>query len=89
MLDKPGIVCLLCVVALKKKRVRVRPIHNLIKRLRQANGLSQQELANHCGLDKSSIGHWEREMSAPKLRNLEQLSKIFSISVVDLLKAMQ
>lgn len=49
-----------------KRRRPLRPIHARIKQLRLKRGLSQQALAKKCGLDKTTVSHWERGKSAPR-----------------------
>lgn len=57
---------------------------NLIK-LRKAKNLSQDDLAEELGLSRQAVSKWENENSKPDVENLIKLSKIFKVSVDDLI----
>tara|TARA_R100000808_G_C2086647_1_gene108574 strand:+ start:168 stop:491 length:324 start_codon:yes stop_codon:yes gene_type:complete len=50
----------------------------LIKQARQAQGWSQQELAEKVGAPHSSVYKWERGMSKPSKSNQKRLEEVFS-----------
>lgn len=56
-----------------------------IQRLRHGLGLSQEELADICGLHRTYVGSVERGERNVTLSSLELLAKALGVSVVDLL----
>ncbi|MEO0471791.1 MAG: LexA family transcriptional regulator, partial [Bacteroidota bacterium] len=56
------------------------------KHLRKLKGLTQQELANHLGIRRSSIGAYEECRATPKYETLEKISDFFSVSIDLLVK---
>lgn len=48
-------------------------IGNKIKRLRQENGLTQEELADRCELTKGYISQLERELTSPSISTLQDI----------------
>lgn len=56
-----------------------------IRRLRHELGLSQEELADVCGLHRTYVGSVERAERNVTLSSLEMLAKALGVSVVDLL----
>lgn len=52
-----------------------------IKKLRNDNGYSMEELAQKIGVTKSSINMWENGGSVPKENILILLSKLFNVSI--------
>lgn len=56
-----------------------------IRRLRYERGLSQEELADNCGLHRTYVGSVERGERNVTLSSLEVLAKALGVSVVDLL----
>lgn len=44
----------------------VRPIHDHIRSRRTELDISQAELAERCGLDKTTVSKWESGKSAPR-----------------------
>ena len=57
-----------------------------LKYLRKLKNLTQQELANELGIQRSSIGAYEECRAAPKYPALESISNFFGISIDMLLK---
>ena len=57
-----------------------------IKVLRSKLKLSQEELAERCGLHRTYVGSVERAERNVTLSSLETLAKALNVSVVDLLK---
>ena len=57
-----------------------------VRRYRKQLGLSQEELAFECEIDKTYISKLERGIANPSLLILTQLAKILKVDVVDLLK---
>ena len=52
-----------------------------IRQARQANGWSQQELAEKVGAPASSVYKWEKGMSKPSKSNQKRLEDVFNGSV--------
>ncbi|MEM7368573.1 MAG: LexA family transcriptional regulator [Bacteroidota bacterium] len=57
-----------------------------LKFLRKMKGLTQQELANHLGIRRSSIGAYEECRATPKYETLEKISDFFRVSIDMLVK---
>lgn len=55
-----------------------------IKLYRQKAGLTQSELANMLGIDRSAVTKWENNISYPRFKLLPKLAKIFSCDVNDI-----
>ena len=52
-----------------------------IKKLREARGLSQQELASELGVSLASIKNWESNKTRIKLSNALKVVKYFGIKM--------
>ena len=52
--------------------------------LRKKNGLSQEELAEKVGVARQTISKWELGETSPDLKQSKELSKIFNISLDEL-----
>ncbi|MGL6175173.1 MAG: helix-turn-helix domain-containing protein, partial [Cellulosilyticaceae bacterium] len=57
-----------------------------IQLLRTQKGMSQEELAEQCGVSRQAISKWESNTSLPEIEKLILLSNLFSISTDVLLK---
>ena len=57
---------------------------NLIN-LRKQKGWSQDDLANNLNLSRQAISKWENDTSKPDIDNIEKISKVFSVTIDDLL----
>ena len=55
-----------------------------IRTLRKKRGLSQEDLAELCGLDRTYISGIERGLRNVALRNIEALAKALDVSISDL-----
>lgn len=56
-----------------------------ISELRKENKLTQKELADMLGIMDTSVSKWERGINAPDISYLTELSKIFHVTVKELL----
>lgn len=59
-------------------------IGNKIMELRKKSGLSQEELAEKVGVARQTISKWELGETSPDLKQSKELSKIFNISLDEL-----
>lgn len=55
-----------------------------IKALREAQGLSQKQLATSMGVVQSAVANWERETYLPKARDLPTLACALGCEINDL-----
>lgn len=55
-----------------------------IRRLREAEGLTQSALADATGCREKQISHWERGRNVPSLRYLLALASALSVTVEEL-----
>lgn len=60
---------------------------NNISERRKAMGLTQEELASKLGVSAQAVSKWENNLSCPDISLLPDISKLFSISVDELLGA--
>ncbi len=54
---------------------------SIIKDLRVEKGLTQNNLANLCGVHQTAVSQWEKGRTAPDKKSLRILSEIFGVSV--------
>ena len=59
-------------------------IGNKIMNLRKKKGLSQEELAEKIGVTRQTISKWELGETSPDLKQSKELSKVFNISLDEL-----
>ena len=60
-------------------------ITNNVKKLRQAAGMTQADLASRLGITTPSITKWEKGRSNPDLINVFRMTEIFECSVNDII----
>jgi len=65
---------------------RRRAIHKRIAQLREERGLSQQDLAEVLGVDKTSISHWENGLSSPRGSRLPAVASALGVTIDDLFR---
>lgn len=58
---------------------------NRLQQLRKDNGYSQEVLAEKLGISRQSVSKWERAESSPEIDNLMALSKIYGLTIDELL----
>ena len=61
-------------------------IGELIKRERQAAGLTQEQLATRLGVKKAVVSHWESGIRTPARENLQKLGEMLGINPGTLLE---
>jgi len=57
---------------------------NKLLELRKKNGFSQEQLAEKLGVSRQTISKWELNESSPDLKQAKELSKIFKVSIDEL-----
>ena len=57
-----------------------------LRMLRQAKGLSQEELAHRAEIDRTYISSLERNVYGPSIEVLDRLAKALNVDPADLLK---
>ncbi|MEX1376310.1 MAG: helix-turn-helix transcriptional regulator [Eubacteriales bacterium] len=62
-------------------------VANKLVKLRKSHGFSQEDLAEQLGVSRQAVSKWERAEASPDTENLITLSKIYSISIDDILDA--
>ena len=60
-------------------------IANRLVQMRKAHGLSQEELASRLGISRQAVSKWERAESSPDTDNLIMLSRLYGVSLDQLL----
>ena len=55
-----------------------------LMKLRKERGWSQEDLSNQIGVSRQTISKWESSQTTPELNKLMELSKIFEISIDEL-----
>lgn len=63
----------------------VREFGAQVRRLREARGWSQEQLAEHATLNRSYVGEIERGAAIASLVTVEKLARALRVSIVDLL----
>lgn len=48
--------------------------------------MSQDELADALGIDKTAVSHWENGVSRPDLSRVPDLAKALGVAVIDLVR---
>jgi len=54
---------------------------NNIRTLREANGMTQEDLALRLGVKPPAVSKWERGLSYPKMDNVVKMTEIFGVSM--------
>ena len=57
-----------------------------LKMLRKGSNLTQEELAEKINVSRQAITKWECDEGYPDIENLKQLSKLFNVSIDELIK---
>lgn len=55
-----------------------------IKRLREAQGKTQKQLADEMGVERSTVAKWEAGIAFPRADKLPKLAEVLGCSVADL-----
>ena len=60
------------------------PIKDNIKMLRESRGLTQQELADVLGVDRSAVAQWESGISSPRIGKAMAVCEYFHVTLDNL-----
>lgn len=60
-------------------------ISKRIKKIREEEKLTQEEMAKMLGVSRAAIAKWETDKGLPDISNLIQISEVFSISLDELI----
>lgn len=63
----------------------VTAFHERLKKLRIEQGLTQEEMALECDVDKTTVSHWELGIAAPRLDRISVVAKVLKEPVEDLI----
>lgn len=66
-----------------------RPFGKVLRELRKAAGISQEELAHQAGFDRTYIGRLERAICEPTLSTIQALAKTLKIRPSEMLARME
>lgn len=55
-----------------------------LRALRKGKQLSQHQLAEHLGLDQSTISYYEQDKKVPEIKTLENIAAFFDVSLDEL-----
>lgn len=61
-------------------------IGNRINQLRKLSGMTQEQLAEKLNVSRQTISKWESDSTTPDLESIVKISRIFHMSLDDLLK---
>ena len=56
------------------------PVMN-IRQLREANDMTQEELANLLGVKPPAVSKWERGLAYPRMDNVAKMAQIFGTTM--------
>ena len=56
-----------------------------LKKIREAHGMSQEEVAKTLNVSRQAISKWENNRTYPDVENLKLLSQLYEISIDELL----
>lgn len=56
------------------------PVMN-IRQLREANNMTQEELANLLGVKPPAVSKWERGLAYPRMDNVARMAQIFGTTM--------
>ena len=64
-------------------------ISEKILKLRKANNLTQEQLAEQLQVSRQAVSKWEKGTSEPNTSNLMALAKLYGIPAEDLLRGVE
>ncbi|HGH7176508.1 TPA: helix-turn-helix transcriptional regulator [Bacillus wiedmannii] len=60
-----------------------------LKRLRESQGFSQEDVAKKIGITRQAVYKWENDKSCPDIENLILLSEMYNVTLDELVKGSQ
>jgi len=66
--------------------MNIKLIAKLLSYLRKKHGLTQEELAEELGVSRQAVSHWECGASMPDIAVLLELSKLYGMTVNEILE---
>ncbi|MGN5648566.1 helix-turn-helix domain-containing protein [Bacillus sp. Brlt_9] len=60
-----------------------------LKRLRESQGFSQEDVAKKIGITRQAVYKWENDKSCPDIENLILLSEMYNVTLDELIKGYQ
>ncbi|HFJ9441714.1 XRE family transcriptional regulator [Bacillus sp. AFS094611] len=60
-----------------------------LKRLRESQGFSQEDVAKKIGIMRQAVYKWENDKSCPDIENLILLSEMYNVTLDELIKGNQ
>lgn len=60
-------------------------IAKILKAERIKRGISQEKLAQYCGISKSSVSKWEKGITRPSIYQLPQIADFYNVTIQKLL----
>ncbi len=61
----------------------------ILKKLRTAAGLSQEEFAAKAGLHRTYVSQLERGLKSPTLKTVEKMAAVFKITMTELVSKIE
>ena len=77
------------IVVPMKNDISAKMLGNTVRRLREGEGISQEELAARCGLHRTYVGSVERGERNVSLANIVRLAKALKIQPAGLLEGLR
>lgn len=68
-----------------KKSEKATVFSERLRKIRKASGMTQQEIADHLQMQRSTYAYYETGATEPSLKRLLSIAKEFTVSVDDLL----
>lgn len=60
-------------------------IGSTIKKLRKANEMTQEDLADKLSVTHQAVSNWERSKTQPDIETLKNMSNIFNVSIEEII----
>lgn len=73
------------IIFIKQRRLGFMKFSDKLKKIRKDNNITQEQLADKIFVTRTAISKWETDMGYPSIESLRQLSKLFSITIDDLI----
>ena len=60
---------------------------NFFKRKRLEKELTQEKVADYCGIDRSTVTKWEKGISFPRIDKVNKLASLFGCTVGEIMES--